>query len=74
MMDLAKQGKISTSCTPNALMTLMEYVLDYGDEELKSMGKELVTKEVAKMAEGKHKTFVEDKIIKITEGKRDFYI
>jgi 2-iminoacetate synthase len=74
MMDLAKQGKISTSCTPNALMTLMEYVLDYGDNELKTMGENLVKDEVAFMTDGKHKIFVQDKLEKIIEGKRDFYI
>ena len=31
-MGLAKTGEIQKMCEPNALMTLMEYALDYGNE------------------------------------------
>ena len=33
-MSLAKSGNIKYVCEPNALMTLLEFTLDYGDEEL----------------------------------------
>ncbi|MGL5232398.1 MAG: [FeFe] hydrogenase H-cluster radical SAM maturase HydG, partial [Fusobacteriaceae bacterium] len=33
-MQLAKSGNIQNVCQPNALMTLMEYAMDFGDDEL----------------------------------------
>ena len=35
-MALAKSGQIHNCCQPNALMTLNEYIMDYGDEKTKS--------------------------------------
>ncbi len=34
-MQFAKSGNICNYCLPNAMLTLTEYVLDYGDEEFK---------------------------------------
>ncbi len=34
-MQLAKSGQIKNVCQPNALTTLAEYLLDYGDDELR---------------------------------------
>lgn len=74
MMDLAKEGKISKSCTPNAIMTLMEYVLDYGDEELYLLCEELIDKEVQNIENEKTINYVKNKIEELKNNKRDFFI
>ena len=45
-MSLAKSGNIKYVCEPNALMTLLEFTLDYGDEELYKKSLEIIDKEV----------------------------
>ena len=41
-MSLAKSGNIKYVCEPNALMTLLEFTLDYGDEELYKKSLEII--------------------------------
>jgi 2-iminoacetate synthase len=41
-MDLAKPGEIKHHCDPNALATLQEYILDYGDDGLKASGEKTI--------------------------------
>lgn len=43
-MSLAKSGNIKYVCEPNALMTLLEFTLDYGDEELYKKSLEIIDK------------------------------
>ena len=43
-MSLAKSGNIKYVCEPNALMTLLEFTLDYGDEELYKKSLEIIKK------------------------------
>ena len=37
-MSLVKTGKIADCCTPNALMTLKEYLEDYASPETRALG------------------------------------
>lgn len=48
-MSLAKTGQIQNVCTPNALMTLMEFLMDYSDEELYEKGEALIKEELEKI-------------------------
>ena len=48
-MGLAKTGEIQKMCEPNALMTLMEYALDYGDESTCKKAEKLVMEEAEKI-------------------------
>ncbi len=73
-MEFSKPGFIHHFCTPNAVVTLAEYLEDYGSEETKKIGYELIEKEVKK-SELKEKT-KETLLIKLGEiksGKRDLY-
>lgn len=70
-MQLVKHGKISHCCTPNALLTLKEYVLDYASEDTKEKGENLISKEVEKLPkeiQGKTVEYLDE----INKGKRDF--
>lgn len=73
-MSLAKSGQIQNVCGPNALMTLMEFLMDYGDAELHKMGEELIKEELKKIEREDVRSLVASNIEKIKNGGRDFYI
>ena len=73
-MGLAKTGEIQKMCEPNALMTLMEYALDYGDESTCKKAEKLVMKEAEKINNEAIRKFINDGIIKLKSGERDIYI
>ena len=73
-MGLAKTGEIQKMCEPNALMTLMEYALDYGDESTCKKAEKLVIQEAEKINNESIRKFINDGIIKLKEGQRDIYI
>lgn len=73
-MEFSKPGFIHHFCTPNAVVTLAEYLEDYASEETKKVGYELIEKEVRR-SELKEKT-KETLLVKLEEiksGKRDLY-
>jgi len=45
-MPLAKSGQIGNYCLPNALLTFEEYLSDYADEELKTMGQKMIDDQI----------------------------
>ncbi|WP_071025927.1 [FeFe] hydrogenase H-cluster radical SAM maturase HydG [Peptoniphilus raoultii] len=72
-MSLCKSKQILNCCQPNALMTLKEYLLDYGSDFSKELGEKLIEKELGKIP----RDLVRDRAKKLikemaTEGKRDF--
>ncbi len=73
-MDLAKSGEIHNVCTPNALMTLMEYAIDYGDTEFQKGVERLIHSEIDNIDRPKIKTLVKENIEKIKNGERDLYL
>ncbi|WP_105618871.1 [FeFe] hydrogenase H-cluster radical SAM maturase HydG [Vallitalea okinawensis] len=73
-MRLAKSGQIHNVCQPNALMTLFEYMLDYGDEDLMEKGKKLIEKELEKIESDKVREMVRKNLNKMTSGTRDLYL
>lgn len=48
-MEYAIPGFIGKFCTPNALMTLAEYLKDYSTEPTREAGRRLISEELAKM-------------------------
>ena len=73
-MQLAKSGNIHNVCSPNALMTLMEYVEDFGDSELKVSAKELIYKEAEKLENEKVKSLLLKNLELIENGERDLFL
>ena len=73
-MGLAKTGEIQKMCEPNALITLMEYALDYGDENICKKAESLVIEETQKINSDSIRKFINDGIVKLKEGQRDIYI
>ena len=72
-MELAKPGLIQMFCQPNALLTLQEYLDDYGDEEAKSVGEGLIGKEAALIRPLKMRRSFSKKWEAIRDGKKDLY-
>lgn len=73
-MQLAKSGQIKNVCQPNALTTLAEYLLDYGDDDLQKQGFELIDKEIDKIARPDIQELTLKNLGKIKEGQRDKYL
>ncbi len=73
-MSLAKSGNIKYVCEPNALMTLLEFSLDYGDEELYRKSLETIDREIENIQRDDIKNRTKESIKKMKQGERDFYI
>lgn len=73
-MQLAKSGNIQNVCSPNALMTLMEYIEDFGDKELKTSTKEMIYKEASKLENEKVRKLLLENLQAIESGQRDLYL
>ncbi|HKZ17914.1 MAG TPA: [FeFe] hydrogenase H-cluster radical SAM maturase HydG [Geobacteraceae bacterium] len=73
-MEFSIPGFIKEFCTPNALLTLEEYLLDYGTPETRIIGEKLIGEELAKMDDGDMKDNVIKRLQEIREDKnRDLY-
>ncbi len=72
-MELAKNGTIGLICEPNAIMTLTEYIMDYGDQELVESGLKFVFERAETIKNQTVKTKLKDNIYKIIKGERDLF-
>ena len=71
-MEFSVPGFIKRFCTPNAILTLSEYVCDYASGELAEKGWKAIEKNIQTLEEGVMKTTME-KIERIKMGERDLY-
>ena len=72
-MSLCKSGQIQNCCQPNALMTLKEYLTDYASPDTKTVGEELIQKEMQTIPNEKVRGIVKEYLKAIeVEGRRDF--
>ena len=73
-MEFAIPGFIQNFCTPNALSTLCEYLIDYASAETRSAGMRLMQEELAGLPEGRRKEELLDRLRRIKEtDERDLY-
>lgn len=73
-MSLAKSGEIQNVCEPNALMSLVEYALDYGDDEFKNKVEALIDDVKNSFDKQNVRNMVENRIEKLKDGERDLYV
>ncbi|MCX7773716.1 MAG: [FeFe] hydrogenase H-cluster radical SAM maturase HydG [Clostridia bacterium] len=73
-MQLAKSGQIHHVCTPNALMTLMEYASDFGDTAFKQAVKGMIDKELEKIERPDIKAITQKRLEQIEAGERDLFL
>ena len=70
-MEFSVNGFIKRCCTPNALLTLAEYLEDYADDQLKEKGWRLIAEECeAQDLQALHNDF-RSKLKEVKNGKRD---
>ncbi|SEF44884.1 2-iminoacetate synthase [Caloramator fervidus] len=70
-MRLAKTGQINNICQPNALITLKEFLIDYGDEEAKKLGDEIIKRELKAIPNEKVRQLTINMLKRIEQGERD---
>lgn len=75
-MEFSVPGFIKRYCSPNALLTLSEYLMDYAPDATKMKGWEVIEKNLAQLGTGSEKvdtTEVRRRIELIKAGEHDLY-
>jgi len=72
-MEFSVPGFIKRFCTPNAILTLSEYIEDYAGEEVAAKGWQVIENNIAKLNDDKMETSVRERIDRIRDGERDLY-
>lgn len=71
-MEFSVPGFIKRYCTPNAALTLAEYIVDYADEELAGKGWMAIEKNLARL-DNDVASKTRSRIERIKMGERDLY-
>jgi len=72
-MALCKSRQILNCCHPNALMTLKEFLMDYGSPETRSVGERIIQEQLDKINNENVKKITLSNLTKIENGERDFH-
>ena len=72
-MEFSVPGFIKRYCTPNAILTLAEYLVDYAPKATAKKGWDVIFKNIEKIDDEKIKISIKEKIEMIKSGKRDLY-
>ena len=73
-MKLAKSGEIQNVCEPNAMTTLLEFALDYGDKEILEKAEAVIKTERERIKRDDIKAILDKNIEKLRKGERDLYL
>lgn len=71
-MSLLKSGQIVNCCHPNALITLEEYMCDYGNEKTLEEGNRIIEENLRVIKNEKVRERTKEYLEKIKSGERDF--
>ena len=72
-MDLAKPGLIKEHCSPNALSSCMEYLMEYASPDTRKVGEKLVDHELATMP-GKIGETAQDLVSRVRKNEQDVFV
>ncbi len=72
-MEFAVPGFVKRFCTPNAVLTFLEYMEDYSSPETKVAGMKQIERELNRMPESDQKTQLLERMDQIKNGDRDLY-
>lgn len=72
-MEYAIPGFIQKFCSPNAMLTLSEYLEDYASPETKAAGYKQIEHELNKITNPGEKIKLVERLDKIKKGQRDLY-
>ena len=72
-MALCKSRQILNCCHPNALMTLKEFLLDYGSPETQAVGEKVIQEQLGQISNEAVKNATIQYLSRIDSGERDFH-
>jgi 2-iminoacetate synthase len=72
-MEFSVPGFIKRFCSPNAMLTLAEYLEDYAPADTKEHGYKLIDQKIKELAANQDVDKLNEKVHQIKEGKRDLY-
>ncbi len=72
-MEFSVPGFIKKFCTPNAILTLVEYIMDYAKESTAQKGWKVIEQNLAEMEDDRHLKELRKRIERIKQGERDLY-
>jgi 2-iminoacetate synthase len=72
-MEFSVPGFIKRYCTPNAILTLAEYLMDYAPEKTVKLGWDVIDKNLADLNDEILIGNIRERIEKIKQGQRDLY-
>lgn len=72
-MEFSVPGFIKRYCTPNAMLTLAEYLEDYAQNGTREKGYRLIQKNLEEMDNDQFKSGLEERLERVKQGERDLY-
>lgn len=72
-MEFSVPGFIKRYCTPNAILTMAEYLEDYAQNGTREKGYRLIQKNLEEMEQNQFKKRLEERLDLIKSGERDLY-
>ncbi len=72
-MEFSVPGFIKRYCSANAILTLAEYIEDYGKESTAIKGWKVIEKQIEELKEFQKVDEIKDRIERIKKGERDLY-
>ncbi|HEY5653435.1 MAG TPA: [FeFe] hydrogenase H-cluster radical SAM maturase HydG [Pontiella sp.] len=72
-MEFAIPGFVKRFCTPNAVLTFLEYLNDYADGETREAGLRQIDRELENMPSSKAKEELQARMEQVRAGERDLY-
>ncbi|MBN1596824.1 MAG: [FeFe] hydrogenase H-cluster radical SAM maturase HydG [Bacteroidales bacterium] len=72
-MEFSVPGFIKRFCSPNAILTLAEYLEDYAKPELVKIGWEMIDKNIRSLNGSTNVPELKKRLMRIKEGERDLY-
>lgn len=72
-MEFSVPGFIKTLCSPNAILTLAEYLEDYAPAETKELGYKLIDEKLIELESSQNIKFLKSKLVRVKAGERDLH-
>lgn len=72
-MEFSVPGFIKRFCTPNALLTLAEYIEDYASATTAEKGWRVIERNITELGDPRYEQQVRQRIERIRQGERDLY-
>jgi 2-iminoacetate synthase len=72
-MEFSVPGFIKNFCSPNAMLTLAEYIEDYATPEIRNKGYDIIEKNILQLNGSVNAAEIHARISRIRAGERDLY-